>query len=117
MLGRERAGQGCAVNDRASDIAEFDLEITIPGDLGNEFKGAQQGNTVLHESSERARELRIITVTYDATVPRNTQAEAIPRDPSFIISDEGAKAHADSDPDQDGQPPVTGNDMVDLQQN
>src|SRR4029453_18523107 len=105
-----------AVDNRSAHFAQSGFEKTIAGDLGHKIKRAKKRHAVFHQSAERTRELRVISVANYASVPWNQQPEPVPPEPPFLSPNDSTETDYYTNQYQKTEPPVAGDHMVNLKQ-
>ena len=117
LLRRQRGGEGSAIDHGAAHLDHLDFEIPVAGDLRHEIDRAQQRDSVLHESAEGARELRVVAVPHHAAVPGDHEPEPVPADPAFVRTHERPEGDDEADKENENEPPVGGDKMIYAEQN
>src|SRR5439155_19450169 len=92
------------------------FQITIARDLADQIERTEEGNAVLDQRTQCARKLRVITMANHTAVTRNRQSKAVPRQASFFSAHECAETNTRANDNQDGQPPISDNAVMNLHQ-
>src|SRR6185369_12298608 len=117
FLRLQRGGERRAIDDGLAHVAQLLFEESVPRNLSYQIERTEQRYPIFDQGSQRARKLRVVTVSNDSPESGNHQLETIPTDASFVAANKRAETDDCANPRQQANPPISRNRMINVQQN
>src|SRR4030095_2878557 len=116
LLRRESDRQVGPIDHRLAHIDHFPPHKLVARTFFEKLERTQQGHAVVHQRSQRTRELGVKAVAVESTDDRELPLEPIPRVSPFFGTRQRLEEHEGPDTDENPEPPVIGHEIVRVEQ-